>query len=392
MKKYLFLAIFLMCSPLLYADTIYFKDGTSIEGKIAKESSKFIVIIASQGANKNKACQFPREKITRVEKATFSGKPKLSPKVADKKDKGKQVKPSTKATKSAQESELRKIAKEQPAKAVKPTKETTLEKSKTKKVKPAVQKTEKPAKVVKAAKETVVEKSKVKEIKPKAQKITQPVLPKANVQEKELLKIEKKIPPRIVKPSPKITDKKEKSKEVKLPVKAITKIQESELRRIEKEKSVSQKKFKTQEKELAKIERKISQQAAKSSLPPKPTKAVESRAKEKKISFKYRLASHDVKDFMESRGMNRVESIIVVPNITDNEELKLMFSDVLEKELALTKNLDALWITAYEQGRYPDGLPKAYGIWSPPNGWYDFNNTADKSQYKWEYRFLRNEL
>jgi len=84
--------------------------------------------------------------------------------------------------------------------------------------------------------------------------------------------------------------------------------------------------------------------------------------------------------------MMRRKLIIIVPRGTSFEQLKEMFSCIADKERLEYGNLDAIWITAFREGARLDGLPLAYGIWAPLNGWDDFNHTKDKSLYKWDYR------
>ncbi|MCX5709883.1 MAG: hypothetical protein NT088_04055 [Candidatus Omnitrophica bacterium] len=84
--------------------------------------------------------------------------------------------------------------------------------------------------------------------------------------------------------------------------------------------------------------------------------------------------------------MMRRKLTIIVPRGTSFEQLKAMFSCVADKERLEYGNLDAIWITAYREGGRLDGLPLAYGIWAPLNGWDDFNHIKDKSLYQWDYR------
>ena len=347
MKKYLFLILFLVCPSLLCADTVYSKDGTSVEGKIAKIEKK-----ASKPT-----CNF-------------------SPRVSDKKNKAKDdkvvkeikakaAKAPVKAAKNIQEVKPKEIKKAEPAKAAKPVKEA-------------------------------VTKPKAKEVKPKAGQVSSSN--KIKAQEAAFQKIEKKAAQKIPKPQPASKPVLKKAAPL-ISVKPLRSAQEAELNKIEKAKSAkiaspqvsSLKKIKAQEAAFQKIEKKIAQKTPKPAPLPKPVEAEEEVVQKKKITFKYKTVGHDAKNLSEPRKMERVESYIAVPAAADNEELELIFSDLLEKELAANKKLDALWVIVYVEGEYPGGLPKAYGIWSPPGGWYDWKNTSDKSQYKWEYRFLRSD-
>lgn len=377
MKKYLFLILFLACPSLLCADTVYFKDGTSVEGKITSESDKIIVIKESK-ANVAKVCEYSKSKITKIEKKASKPTCNFSPRVSDKKNKAKddkvakeaKVKVSkapVKATKIIQEAKPPEIKKAEPAKAAKPKKEVVA-KPKAKEVKP-----------------------KVKEVKPKAGQVSSSN--KIKAQDAAFQKIEKKTAQKAPKPLPVSKPVVKKSAPL-ISVKPLKSAQEAELNKIEKVNSEkTAKKTKAQDAAFQKIEKKAVQKTPELAPVPvaKPIEAEKEIVQEKKCTFKYRTVGHDAKNLPEPRKMERIESSIVVPAAADNEELELIFSDLLEKELAANKKLDALWVIVYVEGEYPVGLPKAYGIWSPPGGWYDWKNTSDKSQHKWEYRFLRSD-
>jgi len=342
MKKYLFLILLLVCPSLLCADTA-------------------------------KVCESPKPEIVKIEKKASKPTCNFSPRVSDKKNKAKDdkavkdtnvqaVKAPVKATKSIKPQEIKKA---EPVKAAKPKKEVVA-KPKAKEVKP-----------------------KVKEAKPKAGQVSSSK--KIKAQDAAFQKIEKKIALKAPKPLPASKPVVKKSAP-QISVKPLKSAQEAELNKIEKVNSAkTAKKVKAQDAAFQKIEKKIALKAPKPAPLPKPVEAEEEVVQKKKITFKYMTIGHDVKDLPEPKKMNRIESSIVVPAAADNEELKLIFSDLLEKEFSANKKLDALWVVVYVEGEYPDGLPKAYGIWSPPGGWYDWKNTSDKSQYKWEYRFLRSD-
>jgi len=84
--------------------------------------------------------------------------------------------------------------------------------------------------------------------------------------------------------------------------------------------------------------------------------------------------------------MMRRQLIVIVPRRTSFEQLKNLFTCTADKERLEYGDLDAIWITAYPEGADMDGLPLAYGIWAPLNGWDDFNHIKDKSLYRWSYR------
>ncbi|MCX5710909.1 MAG: hypothetical protein NT060_02930, partial [Candidatus Omnitrophica bacterium] len=98
----------------------------------------------------------------------------------------------------------------------------------------------------------------------------------------------------------------------------------------------------------------------------------------------YKRADNNIS--IDNIRMARRELTIIVPRRTNFEQLKSLFSCVAEKERLEYGDLDAIWITAYGEGSSMDGLPLAYGIWAPINGWDDFNHTKDKSLYRWDYR------
>jgi len=366
MIKCLFIILFLACPALVSADTVYFKDGTSVEGKITKESDTLVTITDSKGTISIKSCSWPKSKISRIEKKASKPTCNFSPRVSDKKNKARDDK----------------VVKEIKAKAAKaPVKATKniqgVKPKEIKKAEPAV-------------------KPKAKEIKAKVEKASP--AGKTKAQDEAFKKIEKKTVQKAPKPQPASKPVLKKAAPL-ISVKPLRSAQEAELNKIEKAKSVkiaspqvsSSKKIKAQEAAFQKIEKKIAREIPKPVLPPKPVEAEEEVVQKKKATFKYKTVGHDAKNLAEPRKMERVESYIAVPAAADNEELELIFSDLLEKELAANKKLDALWVVAYVEGEYPGGLPKAYGIWSPPGGWYDWKNTSDKSQYKWEYRFLRSD-
>jgi len=332
MKKYLFLILFLVFPGLLYADTA-------------------------------KVCEPPKPEVAKIEKKATKPTCNFSPRVSDKKNKDKE-------DKTAKETKVQAV--KVPVKAVKSIQEPKPQ------PKPQPKKKAEPVKAVKPVKEAVA-KSKAKEVKPKTE---QPVSLKKVKAPKPLLPSK----PASKKAAPSIS------------VKPLKSAQEAELQKIERAKPVktvkpvsSSKRIKAQEAAFQKIEKKTVQKIPESAPVAKPAEAVEEIVQEEKHTFKYKTVGHDAKNLAEPRKMDRIESSIVVPVAADNEELELIFSDLLEKELAANKKLDALWVIAYAEGEYPGGLPKAYGIWSPPGGWYDWHNTSDKSQYKWEYRFLRGD-
>jgi len=390
MKKYLFLILFLVYPSLLYADMIYFKDGTSVEGKITSENDKLVTIRESKAANASKICEYPKAKIAKIEKKASKPTCNFSPRLSDKKNKAKDdkavketkvqaAKAPVKATKSTQELKPREIKKAEPAKPIKPVKEAAV-KSKPKEVKP-------------------------KEIKPKVEQLSP--AKKIQAQEAAFKRIEKKTVQKTPKPLPAskptprpVAKPVLKKAAFSISVKPLKSAQEAELRKVEKAKLLkttaeqqesSLKKTKAQEAAFKRIEKKTVQKTPEPAPVPKPAETAKEIVQEKKIILKYRTVTRDVRNLPEPAKMSRIESSIVVPVAADNEQLELIFADLLEKELAANKKLDALWVIVYVEEQYPNGLPKAYGIWSPPGGWYDWKNTSDKSQYKWEYRFLRGD-
>jgi len=361
MRKYLLLILLLVCPSLLCADTVYFKDGTSVEGKITKESDTLVTITDSKGTSSFKSCSWPKSKIAKIEKKASKPTCNFSPRVSDKKNKAKDDK----------------VAKEAKVKVSKaPVKATKI-----------IQEAKPPE--IKKAEPAV--KSKAKEIKAKVEKASP--AGKTKAQDEAFKKIEKKTVQKAPKPLPVSKPVVKKSAPL-ISVKPLKSAQEAELNKIEKVNSAkTAKKTKAQDAAFQKIEKKAVQKTPELAPVPvaKPIEAEKEIVQEKKCTFKYRTVGHDAKNLPEPKKMERIESSIVVPAAADNEELELIFSDLLEKELAANKKLDALWVIVYVEGEYPVGLPKAYGIWSPPGGWYDWKNTADKSQHKWEYRFLRSD-
>jgi len=106
-------------------------------------------------------------------------------------------------------------------------------------------------------------------------------------------------------------------------------------------------------------------------------------------NLKYRVINRIDKPFNTRQKMNRTEYTITIPGDYTANDLESVCGQVLEKEIKINQNLDALWVIVYNEKAYRNkGNPRAYAIWAPPNGWDDFSSTADKGAYAWDYRFL----
>ncbi len=423
MKKYLFFILLLACPSLLHADTVYFKDGTCVEGKITSENDKLVIIKESK-AQADKTCEYPRSNITKIEKKALKPTCNFTHRVSEKKEKprvdkpAKEIKPKESKPAVAPEPIGRfgvppaaaKTDKVSPAQAkpkgtkgteqVKQVKETKDIKKAEEKKKPekkkktaAVEKKEtgkkkkaEPAKTIKPVKETPA-KPKPQKAKTKADKAS--LAKKNKAQDEAFKKLESKsAQPVFKKPAKPIS------------VKPLKSAQEAELRKIEKAKSEKNARAakearvkidQAQDKAFKKLEKKIAAAAPKPAPAPKQPETAQEGVPEKKKIIQYRVAKREDKNLPEPSKMNRVEVSIIVSPDASKEEIEAALAELLEKELASRKKIDALWAIIYVEGEYPTRLPKAYSIWSPPGGWYDWKNISDKSQYKWNYRSLKNE-
>ncbi|MDD2690047.1 MAG: hypothetical protein PHT41_07870 [Candidatus Omnitrophica bacterium] len=285
--SFLSLFIYLSC---LYADTIYFKDGTSIEGEIIGERYNAVTIKEYIPPAITKTTECLKSQILKIERQPTKEAIKLAQDVAGEK-------------KKKNEDALKKTVDDASGFSQKIAGKKELEKQKEKtKVKPQVKETAKLAvsKMPEATKGSTKKGAlKAKEQKPAAEK---------KVTREKIVKI--------AKPAPQV------------------------------------------------------------------------RLKAKQLEYKLVLRNTE-KRIIGSGKMKRTQATITVPVSMTNQELKGIFSDVLKKQLALNNDLDALWITVYSD-REINGLPRAYGIWAPAQGWDDFRNASDKSKYKWDYRFLYN--
>ena len=105
--------------------------------------------------------------------------------------------------------------------------------------------------------------------------------------------------------------------------------------------------------------------------------------------LKYKVITRSDKPFIGRQKMNRTEYVVTVPSNYGADDIKAVCDQILAEEVRLNKDLDALWVSAYNEKSYRSkGTPRVYAIWSPPNGWDDFKNTTDKNTYVWDYRFL----
>ena len=89
MKGCLFLIIFFSCSHLLYADTIYLRDGTSVKGWISEEGPEFLTIREPVNPAVTKITTYPKSEIIRIVKEELVETPKPIEKPAKKEKKVK---------------------------------------------------------------------------------------------------------------------------------------------------------------------------------------------------------------------------------------------------------------------------------------------------------------
>lgn len=285
---------FFFCLSHLYADTIYFKDGTSIEGEIVGERYNAVTIKEYIPPSITKTTECLKDQIAKIER-----------------------KPTLEAIKLAQD-----IASE------------------------------------KKKESAAIAKKAIDDASSFSQKI-------AKNKELEKQKENKKTAPK-PQPGPQVKE---------TPKVAVSKIPKTA------KSSVKAPSSKTKEQKPA-VEKKITEEKTAKAV--KPVPKVYPKAKQ----LQYKLVRYNTEKRIIGPGkMKRTQAIITVPVSTTNQELKGIFSDVLKKQLTLNKSLDALWITVYSDKEI-NGLPRAYGIWAPAQGWDDFKNIADKSRYKWDYRFL----
>lgn len=108
----------------------------------------------------------------------------------------------------------------------------------------------------------------------------------------------------------------------------------------------------------------------------------------KSLDFQYQVAARKDKSFLGFIRMKRMETTVVIPDLTRKEHLPLLFLQILKDELNVNPDLDALWIVVYPQSAYGSGVPLMYAVWSPPGGWDDFREKDNKSKYQWDYRYL----
>ena len=108
----------------------------------------------------------------------------------------------------------------------------------------------------------------------------------------------------------------------------------------------------------------------------------------KSLDFQYQVAARKDKSFLGFIKMKRIETTVLIPDLTRKEHLPLLFLQILKDELNVNPDLDALWIVVYPQSAHGTGGPLMYAVWSPPGGWDDFRNRDNKSKYRWEYRYL----
>lgn len=105
--------------------------------------------------------------------------------------------------------------------------------------------------------------------------------------------------------------------------------------------------------------------------------------------LRYKVINRVDKPFLGRQKMNRTEYTITVSGNYAADDLEIVCGQVLQREIKINKDLDALWVVIYNEKVYRNkGNPRAYAIWAPPNGWDDFANTTDKDTYIWDYRFL----
>jgi hypothetical protein len=102
----------------------------------------------------------------------------------------------------------------------------------------------------------------------------------------------------------------------------------------------------------------------------------------------YEIIKCKDKSFLGFINMKRQECIVLVSDSLSKPEVKAVFMQILKEEFDLNSGLQALWITAYSRAAGTQGLPRAYGIWSPAGGWDDYRNARDRSSFKWDFRFL----
>ncbi|MCX5700631.1 MAG: hypothetical protein NTZ63_03740 [Candidatus Omnitrophica bacterium] len=122
-------------------------------------------------------------------------------------------------------------------------------------------------------------------------------------------------------------------------------------------------------------------------MPVQKTESVQDKNKLCRYSFKKREDKTLI--FGDKVTMRRVELSVVVPNDTSFTQLQNLFSYFLQKELLKDKKLDAFWVIAYRKAYSKEGIPMAYGIWAPPGGWDDFVHIQNKDQYQWQYRLIK---
>ncbi len=308
---YTIIAYALFLTPLLYftclyADTIYFKDGTSIEGEIIEERYNTVTVREYIPPAVTKTTECLKNQIIKIERQPTKEAIKLAQDTADEK-------------KRREESEKEKENKLQAHKTESTTRKKTADDA------------SKLAQKIAEKKELEKQKEK-KKVKPQVKetgKIAASKIPRATqgTAKDDTLKAKEQKPP----------------PEKKIPEKKIVKV----------------------------------------------TKGIaRTGLKAKRLEYKLILRNNE-KRVIGPGKMKRTECTIAVPISATNQGLKSIFSHVLKKELALNKDLDALWVTVYTDKEI-NGLPTAYGIWSPPGGWDDFRNVSDKSKYKWDYRFLYN--
>lgn len=308
------------CITPLFADTIYFKDGTSIEGEITQEGYSSVTIKEHISNTVTRTTECLKSAILKIEKGPTKEAIKLSQDIAREKQEQKEIKDKAAAEKKAE-----------------------------------------------AGKYASKESREDKKPKEKSVKLAHKTAQESQKKEKNKEKTPEEIPPgQPGKPS---------SLKKALPDKVSTKDKIAVAEAHKASQDTAKEKGKTEGKEKT--------------ASPKTGGAVKDTGKDKrKVKvLEYKLIMRKEKRFIGDKQARRMENTIVVSSSATDEDLKAIFPYVLKKELMLNKNLNALWIVVYTN-KDMSGLPRAYGIWSPPGGWGDFRNITDKSKYKWEYRFI----